>query len=116
MRTGIATPEKNSGKKLTIPVKTRSPIEAFQMLRQGNPIDRIAGYYEKEGMLSKDFHFMDKIEKLHMLSDVKAMRDRTKDEILRLDNEFKANQINQANVKDNQVAKEQQTAGGTVSK
>jgi len=80
MRKGIATPEKNSGLKLTIPCRTRTPIEAFQMLRQGQPIDIMAGYYEREGMIEKDFYMMDKLEKFHKIAELKMREKVAKEE------------------------------------
>lgn len=81
MRRGIATPEKNSGIKLAIPCRTRSPLEAFQMLRQGQPIDIMGGYYEKEGMIEKDFFLMDKLEKFHKIAELKMRETIAKQEI-----------------------------------
>lgn len=70
MKRGIATPERNTLPSLTIPVRTRSPIEAFKMLRQGQPIDQAVGYYEDHGIeVEKDFFLMDKVEKLHKLAE-----------------------------------------------
>jgi len=110
MRKGTVSPERNSGNKLTIPVKTRSPLEAFKMLRQGQPIDRIAGYYEKEGMITKDFHFMDRIEKLHMLADCRALMDRSKTEIEAAYSDYVNNQ-NKLYEQNNQVTEKGQPSG-----
>lgn len=74
MRTKPATPEKNSGVKLTIPSRTRSPLEAFQMLEVGQNVDLVAGYYEKEGYLDPDFYMLDHIGKLKELNKYKAMK------------------------------------------
>jgi len=115
MRKGAVSPERNSGNKLTIPVKTRSPLEAFQMLRQGQTIDRIAGYYEKEGMITKDFHFMDRIEKLHMLADCRALMDRSKTEIEEAYSDYVNNQNKLKDEQNNQVTKEGEPSG-TVPK
>lgn len=68
MRKGIASPDYNDGKVLTIPVKTRTPLEALKMLNAGNAIDQMAGYYSKSGVLEKDFYMMDNIDKLHALA------------------------------------------------
>jgi len=81
MRKGIASSEKNSGIKLTIPCRTRTPLEAFQMLRQGQPIDIMAGYYEREGMIEKDFYMMDKLEKFHKIAELKQREAVAKQEI-----------------------------------
>jgi len=110
MRKGIVSPERNSGRKLTIPVKTRSPLEAFTMLRQGQQIDRIAGYYEKEGLIKKDFHFMDRIEKLHMLAECRALMDRSKTEIEAAYSDYVNNQ-NKLYEQSNQVTEKGQSSG-----
>lgn len=120
MRKGIVTPERNTGNKLTIPVKTRSPIEAFKLLRQGQPIDRIAGYYEKEGLITKDFHFMDHIEKLHMLAEVRSLMDRSKTEIEAVTADYINNQNKLKDEQNSQAEQQRKEAedrkpGGTVS-
>jgi len=71
MKTGIASPEKNNGQKLTIPVKTRSPLEAFKMLRAGQPVDQLGNYYHDQGLVGKDFFLLDKVEKLHKIAELK---------------------------------------------
>jgi len=68
VKLGKVTPDRNSGLKLVIPVKTRTPLEALQMLRAGQPIDVAAGYYSESGILEKDFYMMDNIDKLHALA------------------------------------------------
>jgi len=73
MRKGIATAEKNNGLKITMPVKVRTPIEAFQMLRQGHPIDQAAAYYEDRDVLPSNFYMMDKTAKLHKLAELRQM-------------------------------------------
>jgi len=117
MRKGNAKPEKNSGNKLTIPVKTRSPIEAVKMLRQGQPIDRIAGYYEKEGLITKDFHFMDRIEKLHMLAECRSLMDRSKTEIEAVTADYINNQnlLKNEQIKTAAEAAKQKEHGGEIS-
>lgn len=74
MRRAIAKPEKNNGEKLTIPARTRSPLEAFKMFEAGQNIDLVAGYYEQEGYLEPDFYMMDKIGKLKELNKYREMR------------------------------------------
>lgn len=93
LRTVKAKAEKNSGPKLTIPVATRTPLQAFQMLRMGQPIDQVAGYYEEQGMLEPDFYMMDKIQKLHALASYKEKAASAKkdiDDFIQADNEAKA--------------------------
>jgi len=68
LRKGVATPERNHSPKLTMVMSTRTPLQAFQMLRMGHPIDQIAGYYDQLGILEPDFYMMDKIQKLHALA------------------------------------------------
>lgn len=73
MRLGKATPEKNRNPSLTLPVKTRDVMEAYQMLLQGQAIDVMAGYYDEQELLDKDFWMMDKVAKLHHLSDLRQL-------------------------------------------
>jgi len=73
LRTGKVTPERNYGKKLTMVMSTRTPLQAFQMLRMGHPIDQMAGYYDEQGILEPDFYMMDKVQKLHALAKYKEM-------------------------------------------
>jgi len=68
VKLGKTTTDRNNGLKLVIPVKTRTPLEALQMLRAGQPIDVAAGYYADSGILEKDFYMMDNIDKLHALA------------------------------------------------
>lgn len=68
MRKGTATPEKNKGEKLVIPVRTMNVLEAYAALNMGHNIDIMAGYYEKEGVLQPDFFMMDRVNKLHALA------------------------------------------------
>lgn len=67
MRKGKATPETRENPKLTMVVKTRTPLEAFQLLRMGNPVDQALGFYAEQ-YKGKDLHLMDTIEKLHLLA------------------------------------------------
>jgi len=66
-----AKPEFNSGKKLTQVIQTRTPIEALKMLRAGQPIDIMLGYFVDRGEASEDVYMMDKLEKLHLLEELK---------------------------------------------
>lgn len=95
MRKGIASPEKNNSPSITLHVKTRTPLEAFQMLRQGQPIDVMAGYYEEH--LSDDFWMMDKTEKLRTLAYLKADSAQRYSDIESQLAEIEANQIKQKN-------------------
>lgn len=78
MRKGIAKAEVNMHKSLTIPVRTRSPLEAFQMLRAGQPVDQALAYYVDQNGEEKDLFLMDKVEKLHAISKFKAMAEDAK--------------------------------------
>lgn len=99
MRKGTATPETNKGLKITMPVKTRTPLEAFQMLRQGHPIDVMAGYYSDH--IQDDFWMMDKTAKLHALAHLKADNAQRQQDILFQQQEIEtANQIIQQNAKE----------------
>lgn len=75
MRGGTAKPEVNSGKKLTLPARTMSPVEAYKALRQGQAIDQIGQMYHVSGHVDKDFFLMDKTEKLHKLQELRERRD-----------------------------------------
>jgi len=66
-----AKPQRNNGKKLTKLIQTRSPIDAMRMLRAGQPIDIMLGYYVDRGEATKDVYMMDKLEKLHLLEELK---------------------------------------------
>jgi len=109
MRKGTATPERNNKPSLTIPCRTRSPIEAFQMLRQGQPIDIMAGYYDDKDILDKDFWMMDKVAKLHHLAELKKLEsDLERSAIWQQDEIRKQQQLiyeQQQQAKDGQTAK-----------
>lgn len=81
MRGGTAKPEVNSGKKLTLPARTMSPVEAYKALRQGQAIDQIGQLYHVSGHIDKDFFMMDKTEKLHKLQELREMRDHYKTDV-----------------------------------
>lgn len=92
MRKGIATPEINNGPKLTMVVQTRSPLEAFNMLRMGHPIDLAAGYYHQQGIQEEDFFMQDQIGKLHALARYKEMVIQHKTDVEDLQRQAKAEQ------------------------
>lgn len=92
---GNVTSHRTSSPSLTIPVKTRTPIEAFHMLRQGHPIDTMGAYYEEQGTLGSDFWMMDKTAKLHALAYLKADNAQRKSDIESQLAEIEANQIKQ---------------------
>lgn len=72
MRRKQAIPEINLHKSLTIPVKTRTPLEAFKLLRAGQPVDQALAYYTDQNGADKDLFLMDKVEKLHAIRKFKA--------------------------------------------
>lgn len=118
MRKGTAKPEKNTKPSITLLSRTRTPLEAFQMLRQGQTVDIMAGYYDTQQLLSKDFWMMDKTAKLHHLAELKTLEHELKKDI-----EFQKSAINQANQilkneqenkQNNQVAKQQNTEAKPV--
>ena len=75
------TPEKNNSPKLTIPVKTRTPLEAYKMLLAGQPIDQIGQMYHIQDKVDKDFFMMDKTEKLRKIAELRAEADASKSDI-----------------------------------
>lgn len=89
MKSKTGKPDFNRGKKLVIPAKTRSPLEAVKMLRAGQPIDQMAGYYAGSGILEKDFYMMDDIDKLHALAGYRELMAIHKKDIERLQEEAK---------------------------
>lgn len=110
-----AKPESNSKPSLTIPARTRSPIEAFRMLNAGQDIDVVAGYYDKDGTLPKDFHLMDKIEKLSLLSDLRQRKIQAKAEYDQIINHFnQQKQIQDEQAKQNNQITQDPGPGGQV--
>lgn len=75
------TAEKNNSPKLTIPVKTRTPLEAYQMLLAGQPVDQIGQMYHVQDKVDKDFFMMDKTEKLRKIAELRAQSDTSKTDI-----------------------------------
>lgn len=117
MRKGIATPEKNLRPSLTIPVKTRSPLEAFNLLRQGQPIDKMGAYYDDKGLLEKDFWMMDKVAKLHHLSEIKSLEADLQRNAEMIQSEIKQQQINEQQAKEvssGQATESSPQPGGTI--
>lgn len=89
MRRQQGTPEKNTGKSLTIPVRTMNPLEAYNMLNMGHPIDQAVGYYEEMGIVNPDFYMMDRIGKLKQLQHYKEIALSHKTDIDKVVNEAK---------------------------
>jgi len=87
-----AKPDKNNGVKLTMVVKTRSPIEAYHMLRQGQPIDQAIGYYVENGVLDKDIFLMDNVEKLHTLAKFRELKEQHKSDIEQMVSDYEQQQ------------------------
>jgi len=84
MKRGIAKPESAKKIKLTIPARTITPLEAYEMYRMGQPIDAVAGYYDREDMLPDDFYMMDRIQKFHALAECRERMKETKKQALDL--------------------------------
>ena len=76
-----ARPEPNNGKKLAQLVATRSPIDALKMLRAGQPIDVMLGWYVETGQAEADVFQMDRLDKLHKLEELKSRSEALKREI-----------------------------------
>lgn len=104
-----AKPEQNSGKKLTQIIKTRTPIEALKMLRAGQPIDQMLGYYVDRGEAMPDVYRMDKLEKLHHLEELREQSRQAQEEIKQklLETQLNSNLNNSNN---EQTARQGQTA------
>lgn len=93
-----AKPEPNNGKKITQLVQTRSPIEALKMLRAGQPIDIMLGWYVDRGEADADVFKMDRLEKLHKLEELKSRRIQLEKEIteqINIQSQFKQQQQNE---------------------
>jgi len=105
MRKGTATPEVNNSPKLAMVVKTRSPLEAFNMLRMGHPIDQAAGYYSEQGILEDDFFMMDQVGKLHALAKYRELTMQHKSDIDELEKQVAAEQELTNKTQDNGEAK-----------
>lgn len=100
MKKGIAKAEVNNEPSLTIPAQTRTPLEAFKMLRAGQPIDLVQGYYEKKGLVTKDFYMMDKTERLRALAQFREQesmyRSDYEEQLKQYQSQFK-NEVNENN-------------------
>jgi len=104
MKFGKVSPEKNSHPSMTINVRTRTPLEAHQMLVQGHPIDVMAGYYNDKGALTDDFWMLDKTAKLHRLVELRALEKGLRESIAA--QAARINQINLENESSTQTTKE----------
>lgn len=112
MKKSVVTPEYNSGKKLTIPVKTRTPLEALKMLRAGQPVDVAAGYFDKKGELTPDFYMMDKVDKLHHLAYLRQTESELKNNLQLQELEVRQEKINQTIIKNEQSQKVERAGVG----
>jgi len=70
---GIARPEPNSGEKLVLFVRTRSPLEAYKMLMAGQPVDQTIGWYQSQtgDTEVQDVFMMDLPQKLRYINELK---------------------------------------------
>jgi len=112
-----AKPEPNNGKKITQLVQTRSPIDALKMLRAGQPIDIMLGYYVERGEADEDVFKMDRLEKLHKLEELKSRKDIFEKEIadkINIQSQFKQQQQNEQS-EATQAKASTPPAGGTHS-
>jgi len=114
MKKGIASAERNTKPSITMVIKTRTPLEAFQMLRMGQPIDTMAAYYDDKELLDKDFWMMDKTEKLHHLADLKKLESDLDRNITFYQDEIKTNHINKLNEQNAEIAKQSTPSSGPV--
>lgn len=103
------TPEKNNSPKLTIPVKTRTPLEAFKMLQAGQPVDQIGQMYHLQHKVDKDFFMMDKTEKLRKIAELRSRAD-----ICKTDIEYYSSLYNESLLKqkENEVQQSGETGNG----
>jgi len=86
-----AKSEPNNGQKMVMVIKTRSPMEAYHMLKAGLPIDQAIGYYMKEGMIEKDAWMLDTVEKLHLLAEVRERKAHLQSDIEEITREVEQN-------------------------
>lgn len=59
---------------LSIPGQGFNLKLAMEQYKRGTLVERVKGYYENHGMVSPDFGMMDRIGKLHALSEFRTMR------------------------------------------
>jgi len=111
-----AKPEPNNGKKLTRLVQTRSPIDALKMLRAGQPIDLMLGWYVERGEADDDVFKMDRLDKLHKLEELKSRSQALKQEIT---DSIQLHNLKQQQYEQNKATQAQASsppAGGTQGK
>lgn len=81
MYKGIAKSEKNTGKSITLPARVITPLDAYVLYSQGSPIDRMAGYYKKQGILDDDFFMMDQVGRLNALAQYRELTKQLKEDV-----------------------------------
>lgn len=75
---------------LSVPGQAFNIKLAMEMYKKGQPIEKVKGFYEKEGFECPDFNMMSRIEKLQALADYRILR---KEKAEKLDTTYdKANQ------------------------
>lgn len=86
MRKGEAKPEVNTERSITMPARVVTPLDAWVLYSQGSPIDRMAGYYKKQGILDDDFYMMDQVGRLKALAQYRELTKqlRQESEVLQL--------------------------------
>jgi len=108
MKKGVATPERNSGEKLVLVVRTRTPLEAYNMLKAGQPVDQAIGWYQQqtEDVNPQDLFMMDTPQKLRYINELKERVAIQKSDVESITNEVKQS-IN------NKILTNEQTSKGT---
>jgi len=96
MYTGVAKSEKNNSRSITLPARVITPLEAYQLYSQGHPIDRMAGYYKKQGILNDDFFMMDQVGRLNALAQYRELTKQLAEDVKTLqaqEQEFKQQEL-----------------------
>lgn len=74
---------------LTLPDQGINIKYAMEQYKRGQLVEKVKGYYEKEGMVSPDFSMMTRLQKLQALADFRKMRAAAETEMIRLHNDAK---------------------------
>lgn len=92
---------KVTGKLLTMPNRSINIRKAIQNMAFGSMEDRAGAFYEENGLVIPDFRMMDRIEKLHALSEYR-------EEVQRLVNKANQMEIQQDNYLNHKKLKDEQ--------
>lgn len=103
---------------LAVPGQAMNLKLAMEQYKKGTLIEKVKGYYEREGFEAPDFNMMSRIEQLHALSE---FRHEKASAAKRLDDAYdKANQKYNEDVKRSKKAvqkdEQQQHGGGSTDK